>query len=251
MKGGKRDDYQIVFLDTPGIHKPRHKLGEYMVQMAQKTLNEVDMVLFLTTPDEEPGAGDKYIMELLKNVKTPKILVLNKIDTVKNEQLAQSIQTYTKDFSFNEVVPVSALTGKNVESLINVIVKNLPEGPQYFPDDMITDQPEKFIVSEIIREKLLRNLQDEIPHGTAVEIMTMKEEKDSRLISINATIYCEKDTHKAIIIGKGGAMLKKIGESSRIDIEKLLGTKVFLELWVKVKKDWRDSSATLKTLGYS
>lgn len=245
-----RDNYQIIFLDTPGMHKPKHKLGEYMVKVASKTLNEVDVVLFLITPDEETGAGDKYIIEQLKTVKTPVILVINKADIFKNENIAKTIENYTREYNFKEVVPISALTGKNVDVLVKLIVDNLPEGPQYFPSDMITDQPEKFIISEIIREKILKNLEDEVPHGTAVEIISMKEEKGAKLININATIYCEKESHKAIIIGKGGLMLKKIGQSAREDIEALLGSKIYLELWVKVKKDWRDSPSTLKDLGY-
>lgn len=246
-----KEDYQIVFLDTPGIHKPKHKLGEYMVKVANKTLNEVDVILFLITPDEAVGAGDKYIIEQLKTVNTPVLLVINKVDAFKNENIAKTIESYTKEYNFKEVVPISALTGKNVDELVRLIVENLPEGPQYFPSDMITDEPEKFIVSEIIREKILKNLDEEVPHGTAVEIISMKEEKSSKLININATIYCEKDSHKAIIIGKGGLMLKKIGQSAREDMEALLGSKIYLELWVKVKKDWRDSPSTLRDLGYN
>jgi GTP-binding protein Era len=245
-----KEDYQIIFLDTPGIHKPRHKLGEYMVKMANKTFNEVDVILFLITPDETLGAGDKYIIEELKAVKTPVILIINKVDAFKNENIAKTIENYSREFNFKEVIPISALTGENVDELVKIIVNNLPEGPQYFPSDMITDQPEKFIISEIIREKILKNLDEEVPHGTAVEIISMKEEKGSKLVSINATIYCEKDSHKAIIIGKGGLMLKKIGQSAREDIEALLGSKIYLELWVKVKKNWRDTSSTLKDLGY-
>lgn len=245
-----RENYQVIFLDTPGIHKPKHKLGEYMVRMANKTLNEVDLILFLINPDEAIGAGDKYIIEHLKTVKTPVILIINKVDIFKNENIAKTIENYSREFSFKEVIPISALTGKNIDKLEEIIVDNLPEGPQYFPSDMITDQPEKFIVSEIIREKILKNLDEEVPHGTAVEIISMKEEKGSKLININATIYCEKDSHKAIIIGKGGLMLKKIGQSAREDMEALLGSKIYLELWVKVKKDWRDTSSTLKDLGY-
>lgn len=244
-----REDYQIVFLDTPGMHRPRHKLGEYMVNVAQKTLNEVDIILFLINPEDEIGPGDRHIMEQLKNTKTPVIMVLNKIDAVKRDKVAKTIENYSKEFKFKEVVPISAINGENVDTLLKLIVNNLPEGPQYFPGDMITDQPEKFVISEIIREKILRNMTDEVPHGTAVEVVQMKEE--GRLININATIYCEKDSHKAMIIGKGGQKIKKIGESARIDIEKLLDSRVYLELWVKVKKDWRDSPSTLKTLGYS
>lgn len=245
-----RENYQIIFLDTPGIHKPKHKLGEYMVKVAQKTLNEVDLVLFLTTPEEEMGPGDRYIIEQLKSIHTPVLLVINKVDTVKNENIAKTIENYANEFKFKEVVPISALTGKNVDQLLELIVDNLPEGPQYFPSDMITDQPEKFVISEIIREKVLRNLEEEVPHGTAVEVISMKEDKNSKLININATIYCEKDSHKAIIIGKGGAMLKKIGQTAREDMEALLGSRIYLELWVKVRKDWRDTSSALKDLGY-
>jgi GTP-binding protein Era len=245
-----KENYQVVFLDTPGMHKPKHKLGEYMVRMANKTLNEVDVILFLITPDETMGVGDKYIIEHLKTVKTPVVLIINKVDVFKNESIAKTIENYSKEFNFKEVIPISAFTGTNLDKLEEIIVDNLPEGPQYFPSDMITDQPEKFIVSEIIREKILKNLDEEVPHGTAVEIISMKEEKGSKLININATIYCEKDSHKAIIIGKGGLMLKKIGQSAREDMEALLGSKIYLELWVKVKKDWRDTSSTLKDLGY-
>ncbi|SEF74123.1 GTP-binding protein Era [Caloramator fervidus] len=245
-----RDNYQIIFLDTPGIHKPRTKLGEYMVKVAKDTLNEVDIVLFLINPSEQPNEGDLDIINQLSNVKTPVILVINKIDTVTKEVLAKTIATYSKLFDFKEVVPISALKGENTDTLLNIIVSLLPEGPQYFPADMITDQPEKFIVSEIIREKLLHNLKEEVPHGTAVEVVTMKPDENKDMVNISATIYCEKETHKAIIIGKNGQMLKKIGTSARLEIERLLGSKVFLELWVKVKKDWRDSPSVLKTLGY-
>jgi GTPase len=245
-----KEDCQIVFLDTPGMHKPRHKLGEYMVKVAQNTLNEVDLVLFLINPDDKVGIGDKYIIEQLKTVNTKIILVINKIDMVQRKTVLETIALYSKEFQFDEVVPISARTGENTEKLLELITSKLPEGPKYFPDDVITDQPEKFIVSEIIREKILYNLKDEIPHGTAVDIMSMKEDKEKNTINISATIYCEKESHKAIIIGKGGLMLKKIGQLSRYDIEKLLGNHVYLELWVKVKKDWRDSVSILKNLGY-
>lgn len=245
-----KDNYQIVFMDTPGLHKPKHKLGEYMVKVAQSTLSQVDVVVFVTTPEEELNIGDKYIIDQIKNSKTRKILVINKVDSVSKEKIAKTIDTYYKYFAFDEVVPISALKQKNIDELIKVIVNNLPYGPKYFPDEMITDQPERFVVAEIIREKLLHNLQEEVPHGTAVEIVTMKEDKDKNCININATIYCEKDSHKAIIIGKGGQMLKKIGQTARIEIERFLGSNVYLELWVKVKKDWRDSDSILKSLGY-
>jgi GTP-binding protein Era len=247
-----KKEYQIVFLDTPGIHKPRHKLGEYMVKVAEDTVKEVDAVLMLVTPDEEVGRGDSYIIEQLKavNTGTPVILVINKVDTVKKEAIAKTIESYISEYDFNEVIPISAYSGENVDQLLKIIVDKLPEGPQYFPEDMVTDQPEKFLVSEIIREKILRNLDQEIPHGTAVEIVSMKKESDKNLVSIEATIYCEKDSHKSILIGRGGSMLKTIGQSARYDIERLLGSKVFLQLWVKVKKDWRDSPSVLKSLGY-
>lgn len=245
-----KEGCQIIFLDTPGMHKPRHKLGEYMVKVAQNTLNEVDLVLFLINPDDKVGIGDKYIIEQLKNVNTKIILVINKIDIVQRKTILETIDSYSKEFKFDEVVPISARSGENTDKLLELIMAKLPDGPKYFPDDMITDQPEKFIVSEIIREKILYNLKDEIPHGTAVDIMSMKEDKEKNTINISATIYCEKESHKAIIIGKGGLMLKKIGQLSRFDIEKLLGNHVYLELWVKVKKDWRDSVSILKNLGY-
>lgn len=245
-----KPDCQIIFLDTPGIHKPRHKLGEYMVKVAQNTLNEVDLILFLINPEDKIGIGDKYILEQLQNIKTKIILVINKIDMVQKKNVLETIDSYSKEFTFDEVIPISARLGENTDKLVELIKAKLPEGPKYFPDDMITDQPEKFIVSEIIREKILYNLKDEIPHGTAVEIMSMKEDKERNTIDINATIYCEKDSHKAIIIGKGGGMLKKIGQTARYDIERLLGNHVYLELWVKVKKDWRDSVSMLKNLGY-
>lgn len=245
-----KEDYQIVFVDTPGIHKPRHKLGEYMVDIAQSTLNEVDVVLFLTTADKKMGAGDKYILEQLKRAKSDVYLVVNKVDAVDKGLVAETIKSFTQEYDFAQVVPISAMTGENVDVLLNLIVDNIEEGPMYYPEDMITDQPERFIVAEIIREKMLHSLKDEVPHGTAVEVMIMKKDENKDLYHINATIYCEKSTHKSIIIGKSGAMIKKIGENSRRDIERLLDSKVFLELWVKVKKDWRDSSATLKTLGY-
>jgi GTPase len=244
------DGCQIIFLDTPGMHKPRHKLGEYMVKVAQNTLNEVDLILFLINPEDKVGIGDKYIIEQLRNINTRVILVINKIDMFERQNTLETINIYSKEYEFDEVVPISARSGENTDKLLELIKEKLPEGPKYFPEDMITDQPEKFIISEIIREKILYNLKDEIPHGTAIEIMSMKEDKDTNTININATIYCEKDSHKAIIIGKGGQMLKKIGSLARLDIEKLLGNHVFLELWVKVKKDWRDSVSILKNLGY-
>lgn len=243
------EEYQIIFLDTPGIHKPQHKLGEYMVKVARDTLNEVDAVLFMVTSDGTVGMGDRYIMDQLKNIKTPVILVINKIDESNREKLAKTIESYNREYKFTETVPVSALNGDNIEELLKVIVENIPEGPKYFPEDMLTDQPERFIISEIIREKALRLLEQEVPHGIAVEVIQMKE-KQNGVDTIDAVIYCEKDSHKGIIIGRNGQMLKKIGTMAREDIEKLLGCRVYLQLWVKVRKDWRDDLASLKGFGY-
>ena len=245
-----RQDFKCIFIDTPGIHKPKHKLGEYMVKSAENALNEIDVVLMLIEPTEKVLEKDKYVIEYLKNVKTPVILVINKIDTIEKQKLLQVIDNYRNLYHFAEVVPISAIKGQNTQELLNVIQKYLPEGPQYFPEDMVTDQPERQIVSEIIREKTLHLLQDEIPHGIAVEIMSMKKRTDKDLVDIHATIYCEKESHKGIVIGKQGSMLKKIGSRSRIDVERLLGSPIYLQLWVKVKKDWRDSDLLLKNFGY-
>lgn len=242
---------QVIFIDTPGIHRPKNKLGEYMVNAAQSTLNEVDAVLFLVDATEtKPGAGDLYILEQIKKTKTPVLLIINKIDLIKKEQLFAVISAYKDLHDFAQIIPVSAAENDGVDDLMNELVKILPEGPKYFPDDIITDQPEKSIVAEIVREKLLNALSDEVPHGTGVEVILFKERSNKQLIDIQANIYCEKDTHKSIIIGKQGAMLKKIGSQSRVEIENLLGSKVFLELWVKVKPDWRNNQNVLNTLGY-
>ncbi len=246
-----KEDFQCVFLDTPGIHKPRHKLGEYMVRSAENTFKEVDLVLFLVEPTAEVGELDRFVIEKLENVKTPVVLVINKIDTVADkETLLGIIDTYRKLYPFQEVVPISAATGSNTEELLRVIRRFLPEGPQYFPADMVTDQPERQIASEIIREKALYLLQDEIPHGIAVEIMSMKKRPDQDMVDVQALIYCERDSHKGIIIGKNGAMLKKIATFARRDMERLLGSRIYLQIWVKVKKDWRDSDFLLKNFGY-
>ncbi len=245
-----KDDYQVVFIDTPGIHKPKSKLGNYMVKSAETSLNEVDVVLMLVEPSEKVWEMDSYVIEKLKNVKTPVVLVINKVDTVEKEVLLKVIDTYRGLYNFTEIVPVSALKGENTETLLSVIKEYLPEGPQYFPSDMVTDQPERQIASEIIREKALRLLQDEIPHGIAVEITSMKKRQDKNLVDVQATIYCERDSHKGIIIGKQGSMLKKIGTYARQDIENLLGSPINLQLWIKVKKDWRDSDFLLKNFGY-
>ena len=239
-----KDNYQIVFIDTPGIHRPRHKLGEYMVKSAETTLNEVDAVLMLIEPADRVLESDRLIIEKLARVKSPVILVINKVDTADKERVFKVID------NFSEIVPISALEGTNTDELLETIKKYLPEGPQYFPADMITDQPERQIASEIIREKALRLMQEEIPHGIAVEISEMKKRPEGNLVDVRATIYCEKDSHKGIIIGKHGAMLKKIGSNARTDIERLLGSPIYLELWVKVKKDWRDSDFLLKNFGY-
>lgn len=243
------EDYQIVFVDTPGIHKPRHKLGEFMVKIAEETINEVDLILFLTTPDMEVGKGDQYILEQLRSSNVPVFLVLNKIDENTDERVAITLKNYSEYFNFAEIIPISAIKGKNTDTLKELMVKYMPEGPKYYPDDMITDQQERFIVSEIIREKALRLLSEEVPHGIAVEIITMKKDEKG-IYNIEATMLCEKDSHKGIIIGKGGAMLKKISTYARQDIEKFLGQKVYLKLWVKVKKEWRDNPLILKELGY-
>ena len=240
---------QIVFLDTPGIHKSKNKLGDYMVNVAQKTLSEVDVVLWLVEPSTYIGAGEQHILEQLKKGNTPVILVINKIDTVKNEALLEVIDTYRKEMDFAEVIPVSALKDKNTEDLIQTIFKYLPYGPAFYDEDTITDQPERQIVAEMIREKALRCLDDEVPHGIAVCIDSMKYTKS--IVNIDATIICERDSHKGIIIGKQGAMLKKIGTQARRDIENLLEMPVNLKLWVKVKKDWRDSDFLIKNFGYN
>ena len=245
-----RDDFQVVFIDTPGIHKPKHKLGHYMVKVAETTLNEVDIVLMLVEPTPHIGQGDRYVISELQKVKTPVILVINKIDTVEKQALLEVIEAYKNVYNFAEIIPISAFTGENCDRLLDVIRERLPKGPQYFPADMITDQPEKQLVAELIREKALHLLQQEIPHGIAVEIESMKSREDQDIIDINAVIYCERDSHKAIIIGKQGSMLKQIGSRSRRDIERLLGSKVFLDIWVKVKKNWRDDDFLLKNFGF-
>ena len=245
-----KDGFQIVFIDTPGIHRPRHKLGEYMVKSAETTLNEVDAVLMLIEPTDKIIEADRLIIEKFAKVKSPVILVINKIDTVDRERVFKVIDEYRKLYDFAEIVPISAFEGTNTDELLSVIRKYLPEGPRYFPSDMVTDQPERQIASEIIREKALRLLEDEIPHGIAVEITEMKKRKEGNLVDVRATIFCEKDSHKGIIIGKHGDMLKKIGTKARGDIERLLGSPIYLELWVKVKKDWRDSDFLLKNFGY-
>ena len=243
------EEGQIVFLDTPGIHKAKNKLGNYMVNVAERTMEEVDVILWLVEPTDFIGAGERHIIEQLKKTKTPIILVINKIDTVKKEALLQFIDTYRKELDFHEIVPVSALKGDNTDELVKCIFKYLPYGPAFYDEDTVTDQPMRQIVAELIREKALRLLEDEIPHGIAVSIESMKEK--GRICHIDATIVCERESHKGIIIGKGGYMLKKIGSAARPEIEDLLEMQVNLQLWVKVKKDWRDSDFLLKNFGYN
>lgn len=243
------DEGQIVFVDTPGIHKAKNKLGDYMVNVAEHSLREVDVVLWLVEPTDYIGAGEQHIIEELKKVKTPVILVINKIDTVKKEQLLEYIDIYRKQLNFAEIVPVSALKKDNTDVLITQIMKYLPEGPAFYDEDTITDQPTRQIVAELIREKVLRSIDEEIPHGVAVTIESMKYGK--KIVDINATIICERDSHKGIIIGKSGQMLKKIGSMARSEIEDLLEQHINLQLWVKVKKDWRDSDFLIKNFGYN
>ena len=243
------EEGQIVFVDTPGIHKAKNKLGEYMVNIAERSLNEVDVVLWLVEPSAFIGAGDRHIIEQLKKVKTPVVLVINKIDMVKKEEILTFIDAYRKEYDFAEIVPVSARSGDNTDELIKVILKYLPYGPQFYDEDTVTDQPERQIVAELIREKALHCLNEEIPHGIAVAIDRMKAER--RVMHIDATIICERDSHKGIIIGKQGSMLKKIGTNARYEIEKMLEMQVNLKLWVKVKKDWRDSDFLIKNFGYT
>lgn len=242
------EEGQIVFLDTPGIHKAKNKLGSYMVNVAEHTAADVDVVLWLVEPTTFIGAGERHIIEVLKKSSTPVILVINKTDTVKKEEVLLFIDTYRKEMEFEEIVPVSALKGDNVDELVACIMKYLPYGPAFYDEDTVTDQPERQIVAELIREKALRCLEDEIPHGIAVSVERMKRRK--KIMDIEATIVCERDSHKGIVIGKGGGMLKKIGSQARADIEDLLESKVNLQLWVKVKKDWRDSDFLLKNFGY-
>ena len=241
---------QIIFLDTPGIHKAKNKLGQYMVNVAEGTLNEVDVIMWLVEPTTYIGAGEQHIAELLSKVKTPVILAINKIDTVKDEEIiAKAIDTYKNVCPFAEIVPVSALRNQNTDKMTELLFQYLPYGPQYYDEDTVTDQPMRQIAAELIREKALRLLQDEIPHGIAVTIEQMKE-RDKGIFDIEATIVCERDSHKGIIIGKGGAMLKRIGSQARREIENLMGAKVNLQLWVKVRKEWRDSELYMKNYGY-
>ena len=245
------EDCQIVFLDTPGIHKPKNKLGEFMVKSATDAFKNVDLVLFVVDDSKKIGPGDRKIIEDLKGIKTPVILVLNKIDKLEEAELFELMHLYSKEEVFKEIVPISALKGRNVNELLKVIGKYLEEGPKYFPDYMITDQPERVLVSELIREKVLHYLNDEVPHGVAVEVERMKSRNDKDIVDISAVIYCERDSHKGIIIGKNGRKLKGIGKSAREDMELLLGSKIDLQLWVKVKENWRNLQNYISDFGYN
>ncbi|GAB5703944.1 TPA: GTPase Era [Staphylococcus aureus] len=244
-----RDDAQIIFIDTPGIHKPKHKLGDYMMKVAKNTLSEIDAIMFMVNANEEIGRGDEYIIEMLKNVKTPVFLVLNKIDSVHPDELMPKIEEYQSYMDFTEIVPISALEGLNVDHFIDVLKTYLPEGPKYYPDDQISDHPEQFVVGEIIREKILHLTSEEIPHAIGVNVDRMVKESEDR-VHIEATIYVERDSQKGIVIGKGGKKLKEVGKRARRDIEMLLGSKVYLELWVKVQRDWRNKVNFIRQIGY-
>lgn len=244
------DNAQIIFLDTPGIQRPKNKLGEYMLKISKSTLEEVDVVTFMVDDSMEIGAMDSMIIEDIKNIKTPIVLLINKIDQLNQEEIFQLIEKYNNMNLFEEIIPISATEGTNVDRYIEVLKKMIPEGPQYFPEDMITDQPERFIISEMIREKALINLQEEIPHGIYVAVEEVKQRENKKIIDVIANIYCEKESHKGIVIGKGGLMLKEIGQTARVDIESLLGSKINLQLWVKVEKNWRERENKVKYFGY-
>ncbi|MED3962060.1 GTPase Era [Niallia taxi] len=243
------DDSQLIFIDTPGIHKPKHRLGDFMMKVAQNTLKEVDLILFMVNAEEGFGKGEEFILEKFENIKTPIFLVVNKIDTIHPDKLFSVIDSYKEKYPFKEIIPISALEGNNVETLLTQIKKYMPEGPQFYPADQVTDHPERFIVSELIREKALHLTREEIPHSLAVVIEKM-EKKQNDVVYVMATIVVERDSQKGIIIGKQGGMLKEVGKRARTDIENLLGNKVFLELWVKVQKDWRNKMTQLRDFGF-
>lgn len=245
------DQAQVVFIDTPGIHKPKHKLGDFMINLALNTFNEVDLILFMINAEEGYGRGDEFIIEQLKNVRTPVFLVVNKIDKVHPDDLLAIIEQYKDMLPFKEIIPISALEGNNLERLLELIKEYLPDGPQYYPADQVTDHPERFIVSELIREKVLHLTREEVPHSVAVVIEQMKPMEEKDIIHVMAAIIVERNSQKGIVIGKQGKMLKEIGQRARKDIENLLGSKVFLELWVKVQKDWRNKSSHLKEFGFT
>ncbi len=245
------NDAQLIFIDTPGIHKPKHKLGDFMMKVAQNTLKEVDLVLFMVNAEEGFGRGEEFILEKFQTVKTPIFLVINKIDLVHPDDLLPIIESYREKYPFKEIVPISALEGNNVERLLEQIKTYLPEGPQFYPADQVTDHPERFIISELIREKALQLTREEIPHSLAVVIDKIERQENKDVIHVMATVIVERDSQKGIIIGKKGSMLKEIGQRARIDIENLLGSKVFLELWVKVQKDWRNKMSQLRDFGFN
>jgi GTP-binding protein Era len=244
-------DSQLIFIDTPGIHKPKHKLGDFMMKVAQNTLKEVDLVLFMVNAEEGFGRGEEFIIEKFQSVKTPIFLVINKIDQIHPDDLLPIIESYQEKFPFKEVVPISALEGNNVERLLDQIKTYMPEGPQFYPADQVTDHPERFIISELIREKALHLTREEIPHSIAVVIDKIERQENKDVIHVMATVIVERDSQKGIIIGKKGSMLKEIGQRARVDIENLLGSKVFLELWVKVQKDWRNKMSQLRDFGFN
>ncbi|WP_066293347.1 GTPase Era [Bacillus sp. FJAT-29937] len=244
------NDAQFIFIDTPGIHKPKHKLGDFMMKVAQNTLKEVDVILFMVNASEGYGRGEEFILEKFQSIRTPIFLVINKIDLVHPDELMQMIDSYKEKYNFSEIIPISALEGNNVENLLGQIKKYIPEGPQYYPADQVTDHPERFIVSELIREKALHLTREEIPHSLAVLIDKMERRDEKDIVHVMATIIVERDSQKGIVIGKQGKMLKEIGQRARVDIENLLGSKVFLELWVKVQKDWRNKMSQLRDFGF-
>ena len=245
------DNAQVVFIDTPGIHKPKHKLGDFMMKVAQNTLKEVDIILFMINAEEGYGRGDEFIIERLKTTNTPVFLVINKIDQIHPDQLLPLIQKYKDLYPFKEIIPISALQGNNVPTLVDQIKNYLPAGPQYYPADQVTDHPERFIVTELIREKVLHLTREEIPHSIAVVMDSMERREGGNTVYVSATIIVERDSQKGIIIGKQGSMLKEVGKRARTDIEGLLGSKVFLELWVKVQKDWRNKASQLRDFGFN
>ncbi|MCL1990337.1 MAG: GTPase Era [Defluviitaleaceae bacterium] len=246
------DESQIVFIDTPGIHKPKHELGKFMTDLALGTLNEVDMVMFMAPANEKIGPGDRFIIEHLKRVKKPVFLVINKIDTIKKDELLEVVANFKKEHQFDGAIPISAVSGENVDTLLAVVKENLEEGPQFYPTDFVTDHPERFIISELIREKVLHLTHEEIPHSVAVVIDEIyRDEAQENLIHVSATIIVERKSQKGILIGKQGNMLKEIGTLARKDIVNLLGSKIYLELWVKVQKDWRNKKVHLSDFGYS
>jgi GTPase len=245
------DQAQMVFIDTPGIHKPKHKLGEFMNSIATSTLKQVDIIVFMVNGTEEIGGGDRFIIDAFKETKTPVFLIINKIDLMKKEDLLGIIDTYRQEFPFAEIIPISALKGDGVELLIKKLSEYLPEGPQYYPANMVTDHPERFIIGELIREKVLYKTKEEVPHSVAIQIDEVKKREDADVIDIMATVIVERDSQKRILIGKGGQMMKSIGTMARKDIQNLLGSKVYLDLWVKVVKDWRNKRSSLVDYGYT